>query len=145
MKLKCLATILLLSCSLFIIKAQNKEAAARDSYNWKAYDKASKVKKEAIDFRMLMGKWFAYEGRYYGDNERIWKDQNQPRILEIIGGSYRSGLYGSFKTYKMSANLLIFETENKPDSAYINLITDSRLIISFKRGKDFEKYIFQKE
>jgi hypothetical protein len=145
MKLKYLLTLAILLCNLILLKAQKTEAAARDVYNWKAYDSsASKVKKEAIDFRMIMGKWFAYEGRYYADNERIWKDQNQPRVLEIIGNKYRSGLYGSFKTYTMKANLLIFESENKVDSAYINLITDSKMIMSFKRGKDYERYIFEK-
>jgi hypothetical protein len=92
-----------------------------------------------------MGKWFAYEGRYYGETERIWKDQNQPRVLEIIGNKYRSGLYGAFKTYKMKETLLIFESQNKVDSAYINMINNSKMIMSFKRGKDFEKYIFTKQ
>lgn len=145
MKLKCVVTILLLSGNFFLTRGQGPASAARDVYDWRAYDNsASTVKKDAIDFRMLQGVWAAYQGWYYGDDEKFWKDYNNPRKFEIRGNQMRTGSYGSFKIYKLKGNLISYETENKIDSAYINLITTNKLTISFKRGKDFEKYMFEK-
>jgi hypothetical protein len=145
MKLNCIAAILLLSGNLFSLRAQHPETAARDVYDWKAYDsKNSSVKIDAIDFRMLQGVWYAYEGWYYGDEEKFWKDYNNPQIFEIRGNQLRSGTYGKFRIYTMKKNLISIQSESKIDSSYINLITADRLTLSFKRGKDFEKYIFQK-
>ena len=145
MKLRYLIVVLFFSANFFFVSAQQTEAAARDVYKWKAYDNsASSVKKDAIDFRMFQGRWSANEGWHYGDTEKFWKDFNKPRIIEFRGNQYRSGSYGAYKTYKMIGNLLIFKSENKVDSACINMITESKLIISFKRGKDFEKYIFER-
>ncbi len=145
MKITCFITILLLSGNLFLVSAQQNETAARDVYDWKTYDnKSSVVKKDAIDFRMLQGRWTAYESWHYGDIKKFWKDANQPSILEIRGNQYRSGSYGTFKTYKLTGHLLVFDPGSKADSAYINMINDSKLTISFKRGKDFEKYLFQR-
>ena len=122
-----------------------KAAAARDVYHWDEFDeKASSVKKNAIDFRMLQGTWFAYEGWYYGDDKKFWKDYNNPRVFLIKGNLYRGSAYGKAFTYKLSGNLLLLETEEKTDSAYINLLTDTKLTISFKRGEDYESYLFEK-
>ena len=146
MRLNVTVTLLILSGMMFVLKAQHHpEAAARDTYNWKAYDNAgSKVKKDAIDFRMIQGVWYAYEGWYFGDEEKFWKDYNHPRIFEIRGNQLRNGSYGLFRTYTMKENLITYQSENKIDSAYINLIADEKLTISFKRGTDYEKYMFQK-
>jgi hypothetical protein len=145
MKLKDIITILILSGNLFLLRAQHPAAAARDVYDWKAYDnKASSVKMDAIDFRLLQGVWHAYEGWYYGDEEKFWKDFNHPRVFEIRGNQLRDGSYGTFRTYTLKGNLLSIQSESKIDSAYINLITADKLTLSFKRGKDFEKYLFQK-
>jgi hypothetical protein len=145
MKLTCILSILLLSGNLFLLEAQHPEAAARDVYDWKAYDsKASSVKFDAIDFRMLQGVWNAYVGWYYGDEEKFWKDYNNPRVFEIRGNQLRDGSYSIFRTYTLQGNLISIQSESKIDSAYINLITADKLTISFKRGKDFEKYMFEK-
>ena len=107
-------------------------------------NKLSPSQKEAIDFRMLQGTWFAYEGCYYGDEAKVWQNYNRPRIFEIRGNQYRSGSYDLLRPYKLKENLLILETSTKIDSAYINLLTADKMIISFKRGKDFESYKFSK-
>lgn len=145
MKLKCIITILLVSGNLFLLRAQQSKTAARDVYDWKAFDsKASSVKIDAIDFRMLQGVWYAYEARYYGDEEKFWKDYNNPRSLTIRGNQLKDGLYGKSRTYTLERNLIRIQSESKIDSAYINLITADKLTISFKRGEDFEKYMFQR-
>lgn len=145
MKLKYITAILLLSGSLCVLSAQHSETAARDVYDWKAFDsKGSSVKLEAIDFKMIQGVWYAYEGWYYGDERKFWKDYNNPRILTIRGNQIKDGLYGKSSTYTLKGNLIQIQSESKIDSAYINLITDEKLTISFKRGKDFEKYLLQK-
>jgi hypothetical protein len=128
-----------------ILQAQPSESAARDLFDWKAFDsKASLVKLDAIDFKMIQGVWYAYEGHYYGEEEKFWKDYNNPHVLTIRGNQIKDGLYGKTRTYTLQNNLIRIQNENKVDSAYINLITDKKLTISFKRGEDFEKYIFQK-
>ena len=105
MKFKYVAIIFVFLFNLSLLKAQ-KASAARDTYEWnKYYSEKSIVKKEAIDFRMLQGIWFAYEGHYFGDDERIWKDYNNPRILEIKGNLYRTG-YGIFRTYKEDRKMI---------------------------------------
>jgi hypothetical protein len=145
MKQKCILFILLLSGNFLLLNAQKPETAARDLYDWKAYDsKGSTVKKEAIDFRMLQGVWYAYEGWYYGDEKKFWKDYNNPHVLEIRGNQIKDGLYGKSRTYTLQENLIRIQSENKLDSAYINLITTEKLTISFKRGEDFENYMFQR-
>lgn len=125
--------------------AQVSEAAARDTYNWQDFDsRASTVKKDALNFHMIQGVWYAYEGWYYGDEEKFWKDYNNPRVFQVQGNRFRASAYGPFVTYRMYGNLLTYPRGETIDSAYINLITDTKLIISFKRGEDFEKFIFQK-
>ena len=141
---KLLIPIIIVSGQFLIVNAQER-IPDRKKFNWKEFHDHSIVIKDSIDYKLLQGNWISYQGSHIGDYEIAWKTSDKPKSLEIKEDRYRNTLSGNFYPFIINRNLILFnDADNKTDTAYINLITGNELIISFKRGYDFEQYIYKK-
>ena len=139
--------IYLLLLILFLIKSLSVSAQQRtpdrDKFDLKAFDASSTLAIDSINSRALQGNWIAYHGRHIGEYDIAWST-GKPKTLQIKGEKYRKTLAGPFYPFEIKKNLIIFYTDEQPDSAYINLITKIELTISFKSGSDFDQYEYKK-
>jgi hypothetical protein len=134
----------ILSGQFLLVNAQER-IPAREKFNWKEFKDNSIVIKDSIDNNLLQGNWISYQGSHIGDYEIGWQTSDKPKSLEIKGDKYRKTLSGDFYPFLIDKNLIVFHCEdNKFDSAYINLITEKELIISFKSGLDFDQFKYKK-
>jgi len=144
MKKRFLILLVILSGQFFLLRAQDR-IPDREKYDWQDYNESSMVIEDSIDYDLLQGNWIAYQGSHIGDYEVSWITSDKPKSLQLKGDKYRKTLSGDFYPYLINKNLIVFKSEdNKSDSAYINLITDKELTISFKRGIDFDQYRYKK-
>ncbi len=143
MKTKNTPLILFLLTYNLSINAQDR-VTIRDKFNWKEYHANSTVDKDSINYNALQGNWIAYEGCSIGDYIVGWKTDNNPKIIQIKGDTYRKTLAGDFYSFRVDKNLIILETGNQPDSAFINLITDKELTITYKCNSDYEQYFYKR-
>ena len=136
--------IFILSGQFMVLSAQDR-LPERDKYNWQDFSKSSSVEIDSIDYHMIQGNWIAYQGSHIGDYKVAWKTDAKPKSLQIIENKFRDTLTGDFYLFQLDKNLIIFNgKDDEVDSAYINLITDKELSISFKRGINYEQYRYKK-
>ncbi|MBN2395761.1 MAG: hypothetical protein JXC36_04770 [Candidatus Atribacteria bacterium] len=139
-----LLLIVIVSGQFSLVNAQER-IPDREKFSWKDFQDNSIVIKDSIDYDLLQGNWISYQGSHIGDYEVHWKTDDKPKTLQIKGDKYRKTLSGDFYPFIIEKNLIVFECEdNQIDSAYLNLITDKELMISFKRGIDFDQYQYKK-
>jgi len=144
MKNRLLFLLAILSGQFILLSAQDR-MPDREKYNWQDFNVSSTADKDSIDYKVIQGNWIAYQGSHIGDYEVAWTTDNKPKSLQIKGDKYRNTLAGDFYPFKLDKNLIIFLfKDNKVDSAYINLLTDKELTISYKRGIDYDQYRYKK-
>jgi len=144
MKRKILLPIIILSGQFILLNAQTR-IPARERFNWKDFNTSSSVDKDSIDYNVIQGNWIAFQGIHVGDHDIGWVTNDKPKSLQIKGDKYRKTLGGEFYPLQLDKNLIIFHCEdNQVDSAYINLVTEKELTISFKRGIDYDQYQYKK-
>ena len=143
--IKSLLLLFVIVSGQFFLASAQERIPDREKFNWKEFQDNSIVIKDSIDYDLLQGNWISYQGSHIGDYEIGWKTSDKPKSLEIKGDKYRNTLSGDFYPFLIDKNLIVFQGEdNKIDSAYIKLITYKELILSFKRGVDFDQYKYKK-
>jgi hypothetical protein len=145
MKSKNVITIIIIfSISILTCNAQDR-IKTRNKFIWDNFDSTSTVTKDSILQRNLQGNWIANKVFTYGDYQIGCQPQGgQVGTLEIKGDNWRNTLSGDFHTFQINQNMIIFETNNSSDTAYINRITQKELTISYRRGSDYIQYLYRK-
>ena len=129
-----------------VIIAQD-EPKARETCNWQAYESSSVISKDSIMVNMLQGNWIEFEKIYYSNCDYriaacvVWQSNN---ALQINKGQYRKTLAGKFYSLEVNSNQIIFQTEQQPDTAYINLLTSKKMKISYKKEENYIQYLYKK-
>jgi hypothetical protein len=125
-------------------RAQDK-IKARDSFNWLQFDTTSTIDINSINAMVIQGNWIYNEFHCYSDyNIGTVTKQGQAGLLEIKGDKYRKTLTGNYYDYHIYKNLIVFETDTKPVSGYVNRISNRELIISFRDSLDFIQIFYKK-
>jgi len=135
--------VLLLNLCAFL--AAQDRPDARDLFDWKDYNTESSISLNSIDNDVLQGNWISDDKIIFGEYiTRVKANENSQDILEIKGDQYRTTFAGNFHTFRVNKNLVVFETGHAPDSAYINLINEKEMKISYKRNGDYVQYHYKK-
>jgi hypothetical protein len=137
-----LMTVLLSIQNLFLVAQERIKA--RDEFNWQEFSSSSSIDKDSIDYEKLQGNWISRETHHYSDNKIATKAKTGNAILEIKGDKYRKSINGRFNTFQIDKNMIVFNTDLNPDTAFINKITDKELIISFKSDINYTQYCYEK-
>lgn len=140
---KFLVTVFVLLIFCLNVFTQDR-VPARDKFDWKAFDTQSTIDMDSINYESLQGNWIAHQGSHISKYEIGWSTGDRPKTLQIKGQKYRKTLAGPFYPFKVKKNLIIFYTGDQPDSAYVSLITNTALTISFKSGRDYDQYEYKK-
>ncbi len=141
----CTILTFLFSSFVLTISAQENEKA-RDTFNWNIFESNSTIHKDSIQQIDLQGNWIIQKINIYGDYLIGSKPINngQAGTLEIKGDKWRNTLTGNFHTFRINQNKIIFNSDNRSDTAYINRITKKDLVISYKSDNDYKQYYYQK-
>jgi len=132
--------LVLLLGNYSLIAAQNRPKA-RDLFDWKDYNTESSIPLNSVGIDVLQGNWISADKTIFGDYIVRVKGKD---ILEIEGDQYRTTVAGNFNTFRVNKNLVVFETGHTPDTAYINLINEMEMKISYKRDGDYVQYHYKK-
>jgi len=100
---------------------------------------------DALSFNDLQGNWISHQVLGYSDYYLgTSKKEGQIGSLEIKKDKYRKTISGRFYDFHLIKNLILLDTDNKPDTGYINKITTKNLIISFRDKLNYVQYIYEK-
>lgn len=131
-------------CCVPLLNAQDF-IPARERFDWDAFSSESVVSSDSLNTDLIQGNWMAFKGTTYDYYAISWSTSDRPFTLDIKGQTYRRTRGGGFYPLELRGNLILFtDRDNQTDSAYINLITDKDLWISFRKEEKYHQYQYVK-
>ncbi|MHC2993869.1 hypothetical protein OB13_20650, partial [Pontibacter sp. HJ8] len=114
------------------------------SVNWEGYETGSTVKKDDINVALLQGEWAAYKGVYkFGVHLNAMKLE-KPFIIEVKDNTYRRNKNSNFEEFALNQNIITQNKKSKTDTGIINKLTENELTITWKDGKNYTRYYYEK-
>ena len=137
--------VILFLLNVYLGSSGQNKPAARDTFNRKAYYSNSFIMIDSINYETLKGNWIVSSITTFADYiiGSSGVDKNLG-VLEIKGAKYRDTNSGPFYTFHCYKNTIVFNRETCFDTAYINMISEKELVISFKRDTNYVQYHYSK-
>ena len=153
-KIKAIGIFLLLcfvfAPSVFSQNTQKKEVAklikaiekTHKDIDWELFYTTSKVSMDKITPDLIQGSWKAYNGivRFGGSISSMIL--TIPLTIEIKEGKYIRFMQSEFEEFTLTNNQIICKKDN--DFGFINKINDNLLVITWKRGDNYNRYYYEK-
>jgi hypothetical protein len=110
--------------------------------DWNAFDTASPIPIDSINFQVLQGVWKAYNGIFRFNGSVNTMALTTPLELEFKDDEFRSNLKGEFRKFTLTKNY--FEATDGMWRGYINSISDKVLVITLNRDENRTRYYYEK-
>jgi hypothetical protein len=110
--------------------------------DWNAFDAASKVSIDSINFDTIHGLWKAYNGLFKFNGAVNSMVLTTPLEIEFKDDGYRPGSQSTFKKLMLTGNHI--ESKEEDVHGYINKITDKLLVITWNRGANYFRYYYER-
>jgi hypothetical protein len=121
-----------------IIKAIKK---THKDIDWESFDTTSIVSINKITPDLIQGSWKAYNGLFRFAGSISSMILTTPLTIEIKGGNIRF-MQSEFEEFALTNNQIVGKKDN--DFGVINKITDNLLVITWKRGDNYNRYYYEK-
>ena len=110
--------------------------------DWNAFDTASKVSIDSMNFVAIQGLWKTYNGIFKFNGAVNSMALTTPLVMEFKDDGLRPDSQSAFKKFTLTNNHI--ESKEADVYGYINKITDKILVITWNSGVNRFRYYYER-
>jgi hypothetical protein len=113
--------------------------------SWEEYDKTSSVSKAKLSASLLQGQWTTNYGLYKDGEYNQPLNFNTPFVLEFEKKTLRRSAVEKFTPYNIINNIITVKNKDQKDIGFINKLTETELIITWKAYGNYTRYFYTRK